>query len=94
MSINIHISSYLIHLTDNNQVVTVDGETVGDCLHHLIRLFPGIKGVLFGSQDKNFAEYTLLFGITILLNKEGIYPEGLSKTVKGGDEIYLILGGG
>jgi len=90
MSIKIEIPSYLQPYTNNMEVVEVNGSTVGGCLNHLVKQFPGIEKMLFAKNGK-------LFGyVTIYINGEDAYPEELAKPVKDGDEldILYIIGGG
>ncbi len=90
MSIKIDIPSYMQSFTNNMEVVEVNGSTVGECLNHLVKQFPGIKGQLLSKDDNLFEN------IIISINGESAYPEQLAKPVKDGDElnILLIIGGG
>ena len=90
MSIKINIPSYMQSFTNNMKAVEVNGSTVGKCLNHLFKQFPGMKKQLFSRGD-NLFEY-----IIISVNGESAYPEQLAKPVKEGDElnILLIVGGG
>ena len=76
--------------TNNMEVVEVNGSTVGGCLNHLVKQFPGIKKRLFSKKGNLFEN------IIISVNGESAYPEQLAKPVKDGDEIkiMLIIGGG
>jgi len=65
-------------------VAQVDGGTVGQCLDHLVRQFPGIEKDLFDEDGK------LLGYINIFVNGESAYPEDLAKPVKEADEIYIV----
>ncbi len=88
--IKINIPSYMQPFTNNMEVVEVNGSTVGKCLNHLVKQFPGIKGQLFSKNDDLFEN------IIISVNGESAYPEQLTKPVKERDElnIVLIIGGG
>ena len=90
MSIKINIPSYMQSLTNNTEVVEINGSTVGECLKHLVKQFPGMKKQLF-SKNGNLFE-----NIIISVNGESAYPEQLAKAVKDGDElnIMFIIGGG
>ena len=90
MSIKINIPSYMKSFTNNMRVVEVNGSTVGECLNHLVKQFPGMKKQLF-SKNGNLFE-----NIIISVNGESAYPEQLAKPVKDGDElnILLLIGGG
>lgn len=90
MSIKIIIPSYLQSFTHNMEVVDAEGNTVNECLDHLIRMYPDIKKMLFDKRGK------LLNYVGTYINGEDSYPDGLAKTVKDGDEIniqYMIAGG-
>ena len=90
MSVKINIPSYMQSFTNNMRVVEVNGSTVGKCLSHLVKQFPGMKKQLF-SKNGNLFE-----NIVISVNGESAYPEQLTKPVKDGDElnIVVIIGGG
>jgi len=76
--------------TNNMEAVEVKGITVGECLNHLFKQFPGMKKQLF-SKNGNLFE-----NIIISVNGESAYPKQLTKPVKDGDElnILLLIGGG
>ncbi len=90
MSIKIDIPSYLQPFSDNMEAVEADGSTVGQCLSHLVKRFPGMEKMLLAKDGK------LLNYVSIYLNGEDAYPDELAKPVKDGDELYLlyIIGGG
>ena len=85
MSIKVDIPSSLQCFASDIVVAEVDGSTVGECLEHLIKQFPDIKQALLDKSGK-----LDMFG-DIYLNGESIYPEGLAKPVKDGDELYLAI---
>jgi len=90
MSIRVNIHPYLYHLTNNQDVVEVDGTTVGECLEDLIKQFPDIGQVLFDINGK-FINY-----VNIYINMEDAFPDELAKPVKDGDELHIlpiIMGG-
>ena len=90
MSIKINIPSYMQPFTNNMEVVEGNGSTVGKCLNHLVKQFPGMKKQLFSKDGNVFKK------IIISVNGESAYPEQLAKPVKDGDElnIVIIIGGG
>ena len=94
MSVKIVIPSNLQVFTNNTEVVDVEGKTVGECLNNLIKKFPNANKVLFDDDGELF-NYGLT-SVTVYVNKEDVYPDGLAKPVKDGDEIhilYMISGG-
>jgi len=90
MSIKIDISLLSHQYTKGQQIVEVNGSTVGQCLDDLIKQFPDIKQGLFDSNGK------LHSYIDIYVNGESAYPEVLAKPVKAGDKLHIIflIGGG
>ncbi len=90
MSIKVNIRPGLQHFTSDQEIIEVNGSTVGECLNHLVRQFPGIKEGLFERNGK-VHDY-----IDIFVNGESSYPEEMTKPVKDGDELYIlrVIGGG
>ena len=90
MSVRINIPSYLQPYTDEKEVIEVNGNTVGECLGHLITQFPDIKKMVF-QEDGRLLDY-----ISIYANGAFAHEDELAQPVKDGDELHLlyILGGG
>lgn len=90
MSVKVYIHATHRQFTNGLEVVAVEGSTVGECLNHLIKQFPGMEKALFAKKDK------LLNNIEVFLNHASAYPNELVKPVKDGDEIHLVtmLAGG
>ena len=85
MSIKVNISRYFFQGWSNEWVVAeVSGNTVGQCLNHLVRQFPAIKEEIFDEDGKVAAE------AWIFVNGESAFPEELAKPVKDGDVIDII----
>ena len=95
MSIKIRIPlGYMQGDTDFYQLtqnlVEVNGKTVGECLDDLIEQFPGMKKQLFTNSGN------LIENVLISVNGESPYPKELVKPVKDGDElivVFMIAGG-
>ncbi len=85
MAVHVHIHATHRQFTDGSEEVTVEGNTVGECLNHLINQFPGMEKALFARKDKlhNIVE--------IYLNHTSAHPNELTKPVRDGDEIYLVI---
>ena len=85
MSIRIHIHATHRQFTNGQEVVEVEGKTVGECLNHLIQQFPGMEKAIFVRKDKlhNIVE--------VYINHTSVHPNELVKPVKDGDEIHLII---
>ena len=85
MSVKINIHPFFRHLTNDQDVVEVNGGSVGRCLEQLVARFPGVRNWLF-EEDGN-----LLRLVEIYVNGESAYPEELAKPVKDGDELHIIV---
>ncbi len=85
MSAKIHIHATHRQFTNGLETVTVEGNTVGECLTHLIEQFPGMEKALFAKKDK------LRNIVEIYLNHTSTHPNELMKPVKDGDEIHLVI---
>jgi molybdopterin converting factor small subunit len=85
MPVKVHIHVTHRQYTNGLEVVTVEGNTVGECLNHIIKQFPGMEKALFAKKDK------LLNVVEVFINHETAYPNELIKPVKDGDEIHLLV---
>ncbi len=85
MSVKVHVHATHRQFTNGLEVVDVQGNTVGECLDHLIEQFPGMEKALFAKKDKlhNIVE--------VYLNHASAHPNELVKPVKDGDEIHLVI---
>ncbi|MCJ7792042.1 MAG: MoaD/ThiS family protein [Dehalococcoidia bacterium] len=85
MSVKINIHPFLSQHTNNQDVVAVNGSTVGQCLEQLVARFPERRPWLFEKNGK------LNRLVEIYVNMESSYPEELAKPVKDGDELHIII---
>lgn len=85
MSATLHVHTTHLQFTDGLEVVAVEGNTVGECLNHLIRQFPQMEKALFAKKDK------LLNTIEIYVNSASAYPNELGKSIRDGDTIHLLV---
>jgi molybdopterin converting factor small subunit len=85
MPVKVHVHLTHRQFTNGLEVVAVEGNTVGECLNHLIKQFPGMEKALFAKKDK------LLNVVEVFLNHATAYPNELLKPVKDGDEIHLLV---
>ena len=91
MSVKVHIFyPHLQQFTHAQEVVNVNGDTVGKCLGHLVKQFPGIEQGIFDQQGQ------LLNYVYLFVNGKASYPTDLTMPVNDGDEltIALLLAGG
>ena len=85
MSIRVNIHPSLQYLANDLAVVEVDGNTVGQCLDDLVKQFPSLHRQLFDDKGE------LLNYVEIYINMESAFPLELTKPVKDGDEVSIIL---
>jgi molybdopterin converting factor small subunit len=85
MAVQVHIHATHRQFTNGKELVATEGNTVGECLNHLIKQFPGMEKALFAKKDK------LLNILEVYVNHATAYPNELAKPVKDGDEIHLVL---
>jgi molybdopterin converting factor small subunit len=88
MTIKIQIDKTLQHSVSNKHEIAVDGKTVGECLDDLMRQFPETKTMIFDTHG--------ILMVLVLVNREMICQESLSRPVSEGDDINIIyiVGGG
>lgn len=89
MSIVIHNPSFS-HFMRDRRSAEVNGKTIGECLADLIRQFPEMQKVLF-DECGNLQSH-----VCVCVNSEVSYCPELTRLVKEGDELHLLLvyGGG
>ena len=90
MAVKVHIHTTHRQFTKGLEVVSAEGKTVGECLNHLVKEFPGMEKALFSKKER------LLNTVEVYVNHASAYPNELAKPVKDGDEIHLVymLAGG
>lgn len=82
MSIKINIHWLWQELTNGQATIEVSGDTLGQCLRHLVKQFPAIQKEIFDENDKSLS-YACVF-------VNGEFTEELAKPVKDGDKIDII----
>ena len=85
MAVKVHIHATHRQYTNGLEVVEVAGGTVGECLNHLIKQYPGMEKALFAKKDK------LLNIVEVYVNHTSAHPNELIKPIKDGDDIHLIV---
>jgi molybdopterin converting factor small subunit len=90
MSVDVEISSIFGRYTDGVLNTKVEGKTVRECLHDLVRQFPKLKKMLL---DKNG---NLMHSYDFFINGQSVYPKDMNLPLKDGDKLnvlYVIHGG-
>jgi molybdopterin converting factor small subunit len=85
VSVKINIHPFLSQYTNNQDVVEVNGSTVGQCLEELVSRFPELRPWLFEKNGK------LNRLVEIYVNMKSSYPEELAKPVRDGDQLHIII---
>ena len=86
MSVKVKIAEPLRQLVNcREEAVEVDGYDVQECLEKLAVQFPDIKRWLYDEKGE------LLPYVHIYINEERNPDDGLTKQVKDGDELLILL---
>jgi molybdopterin converting factor small subunit len=87
MSITLWLSTNLGRVAKGTEGFEIDGETVGECVNELVSLVPAMRNALFYESQLNA-------NVQVQVNKESVDgAERLTKKVKDGDEIRIMLKG-
>ena len=85
MRVTVRIQGLNIHKTVGVDAVEVDGNTVGECLHALVRQFQELDRWVFYRRTK------LRGGVSIFVNRQILNPPKLEEPINEGDEISLLF---
>jgi molybdopterin converting factor small subunit len=90
VAVKVHLHLTLRQYAGGQEIVEVDGKTVGECLKNVVKKYPGMESSIFGKNGK------LSNIVEIYVNMQSAYPNELAKEVKDGDDIHvtLMLAGG
>ncbi len=90
MSVSIEMSSFFGLYTNNILNTKLEGKTVRECLHSLVKQFPKLKRLLL-DKDGN-----LMHTYDYFINGQSVYPKDMNHPLKDGDMLnllYVIHGG-
>ena len=85
MAVKIEIPWFLQRASSGIKIIEVKGNTIDGCLKRLVERFPLLKKELFDEKGR------LASHVDIYVNGQSIHAEGLSKTVKDGDELSILF---
>lgn len=90
MSITVRIPNFLTESCRGEDTLLLEGNSIRECLHNANQQYPSLIDRLLDENGE------LRLGLDIFVNRESIYPEGLDKVLKNGDEIMIavMLSGG
>lgn len=84
MRVELQISSVFARYAANRTVLTVSGNTVGECLEGLVNQYPELRKA-FLDKDGN-----ILHSYDVYLSGKSAYPKEMLKPVKDGDKLHII----
>lgn len=85
LSTIVRIPTPLRKLTDGQDVVTGEGETLKECIDSLESRFPGMKDRLVDETGE------LRRFVNVYINGEDVrFAEGLATRLSGGDEVSIV----
>ena len=82
MSVKIKLNLVFQDAAADREIIEVEGSTVRQCLEHLTRTFPALRGRLFDSDGQLSA--------LIVRRGETLLPNDLDLPVRGGEELLLL----
>jgi molybdopterin converting factor small subunit len=85
MSVDVEISPIFGRYTDDVLNMKVEGKTVRECLHDLVRQFPKLKKMLL---DK---EGNLMHSYDYYINGENVYPRDMARPLQSGDKLNILF---
>ncbi len=85
MSVNIEIPSVFGRYSDNKLNFKVEAKTVGEALHQLGKQSPGLGKLLLDKEGNLTQAYD------VFVNGESAYPETMTKPVKNGDKLNIVM---
>ncbi len=85
MSVKVYLHPDMWALADNNEVVEVDGTTVGECIRGLMARYPALGELIF------YKDGQLQTFIEIYVNRKVAYANELEWAVGDVDVIHLMI---
>lgn len=85
MAIPVRIPTPLRKLTDNQEIVQVEGDTVREIIDHLELTYPGLKERICDEQD-NIRRF-----VNVFVNDEDVrFLQDAETPVRVGDEVSIV----
>jgi molybdopterin synthase sulfur carrier subunit len=85
MAILVRIPTPLRKLTDNQEIVQVEGSTVREIIDHLERTYPGLKERICDEKD-NIRRF-----VNVFVNDEDVrFLQDAETPVRVGDEVSIV----
>ena len=90
MSVEVELSSIFGQYTGGQVNMKVEGATVRECLHDLVRQYPKLKKMLLNKEGDLMSSYDFY------INGQSVYPKDMNAPLIDGDNLnvlYVIHGG-
>jgi molybdopterin converting factor small subunit len=84
MGIIMHFVASLQSFVDNQEILDVNGWTIGECINTAIHEFPALKNKLLSRNGR------LRKQIGIYINGKNAAPDELKVSTKDGDNVYIL----
>ena len=85
MSVDVEISSIFGSYTDGVLNMKVEGKTVREGLHDLVRQFPDLKKMLLNKDGD------LMHSYDFFINGKSVYPKDMNTPLKNGDKLNVLF---
>lgn len=90
MTVKVRLSNLLRQATDWQEILEVTAETPEECLHIVVTRFPAVRKWIYDKNGKMWDR------IQFFVNGKRLDSDQLSKPIRDGDELHILLniGGG
>jgi molybdopterin converting factor small subunit len=85
MSVSVEIPSIFARYAGGQTGFQAEGKTVGECLNDLGKRYPELGKMILTPDGR------LLNSIDVFINGESAYPRPLTKPLKDGDRLKIIM---
>ncbi|MFA5309932.1 MAG: MoaD/ThiS family protein [Dehalococcoidales bacterium] len=85
MSVDAEISSIFGRYTGNVLNMKVEGKTVRECLHDLVRQYPKLKKMLLDKDGNLMPSYDFY------INGQSVYPKDMTRPLNPGDKLNVVF---
>ena len=85
MSVDVEISSIFSRYTGGVLNMKVEGKTVREALHDLVRQYPDLKKMLLNKEGD------LMHSYDFYINGESVYPKDMKTPLKNGDKLNVLF---
>jgi hypothetical protein len=84
VSVEVYLTPSLQYVISDVKSITVEGQTLGECLNNMVAMYPELSGLLFGPGKKIRNDYVLF------IDGESAPPDDLDRPVKAGGRLHIV----